>query len=612
MSPDGVSYIDLSDAVVNGKLGDLVNLYWSPLYPLIVGVMRLMTGAGPRGEVAAMHAGNFVCFAAMLGAYDYFIIQVLKISERTPRTVLRGRWGAVCAYALFGAVALTMTPLELTTPDLLSSAAIFVALGALLRLHDVEWPYRRREALILGAALGIGTLAKAFLAPWAIVCLVVLAIDRRRGGLRELMLAAAASAVFIVPWTVILSARAGHLTTGEAGRLTYAWYVNEQDPPSAKGTPVGTHVPDMDMFLPGIGITGDAPGTDPMWFDPARWNAGVKPHLSAKQQFDTVKRMAGVLVGSLSVLIYMLFLLLVAADGTRRRFWESSWVVIVPAIAGMGAYTLVLLTSRYIMAFIISMVVITLAGLPIARRVRPVNVLAGAVVSMFLLTSPGNAFGFSFVVAVAAAMLVGSAIPMRRGVLWLVMVPLVLVFAMLLFSPRVPAIARIGAGVIAIALWAASRGAIARGRTVQFARGMHAAMALSIALIIASRFVLRLDRDSANAARADSMWASNPEWRITQDLRNNGIEPGTKIALIGPHAESYWARTARLKIVGNVPDPLAPFFWYIPEASRDTILRRFAAAGAQVAILTRTPPGGSPGGAWKPLRYSGWMLDLRR
>jgi hypothetical protein len=419
-------------------------------------------------------------------------------------------------------------------------------------------------------------------------------------------------ALFAVPWTGVLSARAGHFTTGEAGRLTYAWYVNSQEPPSLKLAPVGARVSDMDFFLPGIGITGDAPGTDPMWFDPARWNAGVKPHFSPAEQFANLKKMSAVLVGSLSVLIYLLFLFCVAADGTRRVFWRSSWVVIVPALAGMGAYTLVLLTSRYIMAFIISLLMITLAGLPIARRVRPLNVLAGAVLSMFLLTSPGNAFGFSFVTAIATSMLVGALIPMQRRVLWAVMVVLVLPFAMVLFSPSVPAIARIGGGVMAIALWAASRGAIARGRTVQFARGMHAAMALGIALIIAGRLVLRLDRDAGNAARADSMWASNPEWRITQDLRNNGIEAGTKIALIGPHAESYWARTARLKIVANVPDPLAPFVWYIPQASRDTILKRFAAAGAQVAILTRTPPGGSPGGAWKPLRYSGWMLDLRR
>jgi hypothetical protein len=174
---------------VNGRPGDLVNLYWSPLYPFLVGLMRLVTGGGARGEVAAMHATNFVCFAMMVAAFDYFIIQVFKISARTPGTVLRGRWGTAAAYGLFGAVALTMTPLELTTPDLLSSAAIFVALGALLRLHDADWPKRRREALLLGAALGIGTLAKAFLAPWAIVCLVVLAIDLRKRSPQELVMA---------------------------------------------------------------------------------------------------------------------------------------------------------------------------------------------------------------------------------------------------------------------------------------------------------------------------------------------------------------------------------------------------------------------------------------
>jgi hypothetical protein len=107
------------------------------------------------------------------------------------------------------------------------------------------------------------------------------------------------------------------------------------------------------------------------------------------------------------------------------------------------------------------------------------------------------------------------------------------------------------------------------------------------------------------------MTASNAEWRIAQDLAANGIVPGTRIALIGPHAESYWARTARLKIVANVPDPIAPMWWYIPAASRDSLLAKFAARGAQVAILTRRPPEGPPDSTWTPLRYQGWMRRLR-
>jgi len=40
ITPDGVSYLDLSDAVVDGSWRGLVNAYWSPLYPLLLGLAR--------------------------------------------------------------------------------------------------------------------------------------------------------------------------------------------------------------------------------------------------------------------------------------------------------------------------------------------------------------------------------------------------------------------------------------------------------------------------------------------------------------------------------------------------------------------------------------------
>ena len=50
VGPDGISYLDLSDAVVSGRWSTLINLYWSPLYPVLVGVGRVIAGAGPRWE----------------------------------------------------------------------------------------------------------------------------------------------------------------------------------------------------------------------------------------------------------------------------------------------------------------------------------------------------------------------------------------------------------------------------------------------------------------------------------------------------------------------------------------------------------------------------------
>ena len=56
--------------------------------------------------------------------------------------------------------------------------------------------------------------------------------------------------------------------------------------------------------------------------------------------------------------------------------------------------------------------------------------------------------------------------------------------------------------------------------------------------------------------------------------------------MIGPHADSYWARTGRLKIVASVPTPVVPAFWRLSRAGQDSLLAEFAAAGARVAIAS--------------------------
>src|SRR5260370_6919307 len=58
-TPDGMSYVDLSDAVVTGHLGQLVNAYWSPMYPALIGVLRLVV-PGPYWEYPAHHLPNLL------------------------------------------------------------------------------------------------------------------------------------------------------------------------------------------------------------------------------------------------------------------------------------------------------------------------------------------------------------------------------------------------------------------------------------------------------------------------------------------------------------------------------------------------------------------------
>jgi hypothetical protein len=612
ISPDGISYLDLSDAVVSGRWSTLVNLYWSPLYPLLIGVGRLVSGAGPQWEVLTLHAVNVACFIAMFAAFEYLLIVIADLARSTRHSALGGTWGLIAAYTLFGIFALTMTPMELTTPDWLASAATFLAFGALLRLNGAS-VYPRRDALVLGAALGLGALAKSFLVPWAVVCFVVLAIATRRRGASITLIAIAVWAIFVLPWSLVLSVAAGRPTFGDAGRLTFAWYVNAQDPPSLQGVPVDARSPRTEAILHGVGVTGYAPGTDPMWLDPARWNGNLAPHWNLRDQLGTLKVFELFYIQNLAPLLFLAFVLAAAPPGTRRVAWCRGWVVFVPMVAGLAAYALVIVTARYIMAFLLAGTLTLLATLPIARRIRPAWALVGIVIPLAIeAIQARTASGLGIVTSIVGGTVAGVLVPTKRRWLWVLALVVAIGFTRLVLPPSNRRDLILGAACLAAAFWFLSRRAIVTRQPVRFAYRSQAALATVLAIVLLTRLGVRLnqDVDKLRLSATDS-W-NNVEWKVAQDLAANGVSPGTRIALVGPHAESYWARTARLHIAADVPPPVINAFWQLAPAVRDSLLDEFASAGATVAIAIVGPESGTPDSTWTPLRFHGWVRRLAR
>jgi hypothetical protein len=612
IGPDGMSYLDLSDAVVNGRWSMLVNLYWSPLYPLLVGVGRVIAGAGPRWEIVTMHAVNFACFVAMFASFEYLLIAVNALARSTRRSTLGGPWGLVAAYVLFGIFALTMTPMELTTPDWLASAATFLAFGALLRLNEGS-ARPLRDALVLGVALGLGALAKSFLVPWAVVCFVVLAIATRRRGMSITLIALGAWMVFVLPWSAVLSIAAGRPTFGDAGRLTFAWYVNEQDPPSLHGVPIDARQPRTESILRGVGVTGYAPGTDPMWFDPARWNASLAPHWNLHDQLGTLKVFELFYIQNLAPLLFLAFVLAAAPPGSRRLAWRRGWVVFVPMLAGLAAYALVIVTARYIMAFLLAGTLTMLAALPIARRIRPAWALVGMAIPLAIEAIQARTIsGLGIVTSILGGTIAGVLVPPRRRWLWVLALIIAIGLTRLVLPPSNRRDLLLGAACLVAAFWFLARRAVVTGRPVRFAYRAQAALATVLAIVLLTRLGVRLNQDLDKLRTSATEEWNNVEWKVAGDLAAHGVTPGTRIALIGPHAESYWARTARVNIAADVPPPVIDEFWRLTPAVRDSLLDQFALAGATVAIATIGPENTGPDGTWTPLRYHGWMRRLTR
>ncbi len=613
IGPDGISYLDMSDAVVTGQWARLVNLYWSPAYPLLVGIARWMAKAGPATEIQTVHTVNVVCFVAMLAAFDYMLMSILSLAQRVRNSMLGGPLAGAAAYFLFGCTALVMLPLELTTPDLLNAAAAFAVFGAILRLRDEapHSPRALRHAVVLGAALGAGALIKSFMVPWAVVCLAVMAFAMRRRGQRPVVIATGVWLLFVLPWSAVMTKAAGRPTFGDAGRLTYAWYVNMQDAPSAGGVPPDVRRPSTEKILPGVGVPADTNGSDPMWFDPARWNTSVVPHFDLGQQLGMIKVFELFYIQNLSPLLFVFLLIAVAPRGSRRESWWQGWVVYIPVLAALGAYAMVIVTTRYVLAFILAGLLTLLATLPRPRRMLPLLFLFGILLPVGLeALQPQTIAGLSLIASLLGGLLAGVLLPTRRRVLWLVGVGVATAATRVLLPVSIPDIVRIGSVLLAIALWRASFSAVRAGRTIRFAERAEVSLGVLVAALLVVRLGLRLDQDTSALRLAASADGGNVQLNIAHDLQSHGILPGAQVAVIGPHAESYWVRSGRMHIVASVPRTLVSNFWNLSPADRDSLLHEFAKGGATVAIASMGPEAGAPDSSWTPIRYHGWIRRL--
>src|SRR5262249_54559927 len=159
----------------------------------------------------------------------------------------------------------------------------------------------------------------------------------------------------------------------------------------------------------------------------------------------------------------------------------------------------------------------------------------------------------------------------------------------------------VGAVALVLLYWRMAVVALRDYRPVWFAGRTYAALALILLAVLLFKVRSRFEQDRGALARAASPRWGNLQWNIAQDLAGHRIMPGTRIALIGPHAESYWARTARLHIVANVPRNRVAAFWDLPVATQDSLLAEFRAAGATVAIATIGPSSRQLDSTWTPV-----------
>jgi hypothetical protein len=613
VSPDGIAYLDLSDAVLQGRWVGLVSTYWSPLYPLLIGLARLALAWTPLGtpanEFALVHVVNFGLFGVSFVAFEWLVVEATKSAAGWGNHALVTTWGRVAAYVLFGALTLAMSPPSLTTPDLLVNAACFAAFASILRLERRTTP---PDACLLGASLGLGVLAKSFMLPFSVLVLGLLALRYRFRGARVLAFATVAWLIFTAPWVAAMTHSTGHFTLGDTGRLNYIWFVDGQEPPNGPELPAATMVETTGQLVPGLSLMREANGTNPLWLDPARWYPALRPHWDAARQLAVLRHSLQYYLTLFSPLLLAGALRIALADVKRlRTAWRRAWPIVLPCAAGLLAYALVYSVARYLVPFA------TAAALLVALTVEPLV--------------PTRSAGFRTALAVALVLTCEWLWGATRHflVLPLAMSAALPVYVVLL--PRRRALSIVAAIVVALLVAAAADQcpaswypflifAVGLGtwlsmrHAVIVAGHAKAARALRNAVIAAAlcALVIRVGRDTRGAItalRESPSRGDNSSWMIARDLAAHGLGPGSSVAVIASPYDAGWARLGRLHLVGAIPPARASRYWSLDEPTQRAASKLFADAGA-VALIAVPAPDTLPRG-WARINGGAVLLISR-
>lgn len=386
INEDGISYLDMSDALIRHDWHLLINPIWSPLYPLLIGVATWLTRPSAQWEVPLVHALNFVIFLGALASFEFLLRQVIRVFRRE-----NGREDAdsleplpvwtwqLLGYGLFvwSTIGMLWAP-RMVTPDLCVAIFVYLDAGLLLSLGDIT--KRSRTCLLLGLTLGLGYLAKAILFPMAFLFMVIafFVIGEWKKAVRPLAITFLVFCAVAAPLVISMSMRVGRLSYSEAANMNYAWVVNRYNPYSAASGsspslkhPMTLFHRDPDVF----GFKESLALTYPPRSDMGYWSAGAHVKINPRNQLRTIGTNLTILftnvhIVPMCVLIAGSVILLVIGSNGRRRFRKilGSWPLLVPGVVAPCLYLLVFVEPRYVAPFLVLVLLGLFPGLLFRNR----------------------------------------------------------------------------------------------------------------------------------------------------------------------------------------------------------------------------------------------------
>jgi 4-amino-4-deoxy-L-arabinose transferase-like glycosyltransferase len=401
---DGVSYLDIGDAYMRGDFRHALNAYWSPMYSWILGIALRIFHPSGYWESSLVHAVNVVIFLFALAGFEFLLRSVAwpEFREGSPGGVrLRPVWRPaflVLGYSVFLWATIEWLKVWHENPDLCLSGFLFFAAGVLIRIRAGRAGAAGYAAL--GALLGLGYLTKGAMFPIAFVFLGAAFLLARRGehALLRIGVALLAFAIVAGPFVLALSRSKGRPTFGDTGKLAYVWYPNRTSDLVRNwhemfgGTRSPVHPMRRILQTPAAYEFGfDGQPTYPPWHDPSMWFEGVRARFDLRGQMRALAWSARSLwrmfLGDGYLLLGGAVVLFIVGFTTWNRLAKqisAQWPLLLPAIAAIGMYSLVVVWDRYIAPFAVLLWLGTFAAvrLPDSREGR--RVAAGVAVSIVL------------------------------------------------------------------------------------------------------------------------------------------------------------------------------------------------------------------------------------
>jgi len=402
MYPDGVSYLDVGDAFWRGDWHNAINAYWSPLYPLILGLFVRVFRPSIFSEYPLVHAVNFLCYVIALISFDIFLRAFLDERSQSSQAaaanseIVLPKWAwLLIGYSAFIVSSLLLITISFVSGDMIVAATIYLAAALILKIQRGQG--HSGIFALLGFVLGVGYLAKAVMFLMSVPFLAVAAGAqwKRTRRLRPIGISLGLFLATTGPFVLLLSIKAGRPTFGDSGKINYLMNVGTTQfftphEPSAKH-PVRmlAGLPHAYEYASPIG------GSYPLWYDPSYWHEGIQARVNLKRQIRTLVlslvECAWIAFSpsmGLGLSMAILFLYLIAQSIRECLVRASShWVLWVPALAGISLYSLVVIEPRYVAGLFCLLWIVGFAGVRLPATVASRRLIIGTALAVAGLTS---------------------------------------------------------------------------------------------------------------------------------------------------------------------------------------------------------------------------------